>query len=499
MKITDQQVLLFRRLRRQGLTQDVAAAKSGMTAKTARNYEVGSLPSQIKQPRGWRTRKDPFETSWSSVVEPLLVNDEKGELRATTILEQLKARYPDEYTDKELRSLQRRLREWRALRGPEKEVFFPQVHQPGREAQLDFTHATELGVTIASEPLRHLFFELILTYSGYRYVQIAYSENFESLSDGLQAGFWAFGGVPTRVCHDSLSAATHELKKTNGRALTPRFAALLEHYQAQSRRVNVRRANENGVVESGHRTLKSALSQALIIRGNSDFATLALYLAFVADVVAALNGRCDARFREEQAELRPLPTAKIPSFTDFDVRVSRWSIIRVVTQVYSVPSRLVEHKVTVRLHPSEVEIIYNGQSVERFQRLHGRGVHRIDYRHLIASLVRKPGAFENYRYREELFPSLTFRKAYDAFKASRGERGHVDYLQTLYLAARTMEADVESALEILLEAGTPFDFAKVQALASPPPPQIEELVPPLQPDLEDYDGLLETPGEVHCG
>jgi len=496
---TDEQIARYRKLRKSGKSQELAAAMSAMTAKTARKYEVGLLPSQTKSPRVWRTRPDPFEKHWNTVVEPLLAKDEKAQLQATTVLEELKKADPELYTDKELRTLQRRVREWRAFQGPAKEVIFPQEHRPGREAQSDFTHATELEVTIAGEPLAHLFFELILNYSGHRYVQIAYSENFETLSDGLQAGFWAFGGVTEQVCHDSLSAATHELKKTGGRALTPRFAAVLKHLEVKSRRINVRKSNENGVVESGHRTLKNALNQALILRESRDFLKLAVYLEFVGEVVASLNGRCGQLFEEELASLRRLPTARIPSFTDFESRVSRWSIIRVVTQIYSVHSRLISEKVTVRLHPAEVEIIYKGQSVDRFPRLRGRGTYRIDYRHIIHSLVRKPGAWEGYRFREELFPTVVFRKAYDALRGFRGERGHVDYLQVLHLAAKTMEIDVETALTMLLEAGQPFGFADVEALVAPQEPRIEELVAPLEPKLEIYDELLEQMEACHVG
>jgi transposase len=487
---TDEQVARYRKLRESGKSQELAAAMSSMTAKTARKYEVGPLPSQTKAPRDWRTRPDPFQKDWDTVVEPLLAKDEKRVLQATTVLEELKKAKPDQYSDKELRTLQRRMREWRAVQGPPKEVFFPQDHRPGREAQMDFTHATELAVTIAGVPLAHLFFELILNYSGHRYVQIAYSENFESLSDGLQAGLWAFGGVPEQICHDSLSAATHELRKTGGRALTPRFAALIRHFKTRSRRIRVRKANENGVVESGHRTLKNALDQALIVRGSRDFPTLVTYLEFVAEVVAALNRRCAERFEEERASLQSLPYARIPSFTDFEARVSRWSIIRVATQIYSVPSRLIGEKVTVRLHPAEVEVIYKGKS-EKFPRLQGRGAHRIDYRHIIHSLVRKPGAFEGYRFREELFPTVVFRRAFDALKDSQGERGHVDYLQILNLAAKRMEVDVEAALEVLLEAGQSFRFSDVEALVEPAEPRTEELVAPLQPEPASYDALLE--------
>lgn len=490
MITTDQQVKLYRRLRQEGKSQELAAAKAGMTAKTARKYEVGPLPSQSKTPRTWRTRKDPFSKHWESVAEPLLKADKDRTLQGTTVLEELVRVDPELYDDSLLRSLQRRIREWRALQGPNKEVFFPQEHPPGYEAQLDFTHATELGVTIGGEAFKHLFFELVLNYSGHRHVQIAYSENFESLSDGLQSGFWSFGGVTERVCHDSLSAATHELKKSSGRKLTPRFAAVLDHFSLDSRRINVRRSNENGVVESGNKTLKSSLNQALIVRGDRDFVSLESYLEFVDGVVGKLNRKCANKFEEEVKYLRPLPSSRIPSFTDFVARVSCWSIIRVVTQVYSVPSRLIGEKVTVRLHPAEIEILFKGQSVERFPRLQGRGVHRIDYRHIVHSLVRKPGAFARYCYREELFPSLVFRKSYDALIVSRGERAHVDYLQILNLAAKNLETDVEVALSILLEEKKSFRFIDVEALVVNPEPRPETLVAPMTPDLSEYDALL---------
>lgn len=202
--ITDEQIKRYRSLRRAGRCQELAAAKAGMTAKTARNYEVGPLPSNLKKPRTWRTRKDPFQDHWEQVVVPLLQEDTDGKLQATTLLDELVEKHPERYDDSVLRTMQRRLRDWRALQGPVKEVFFPQEHVPGRESQMDFTHGTELEVTVAGEPLRHLFFELILSYSGWRYVQLAYSENFESLSDGIQSGFWEFvasrKGCATTAC-----------------------------------------------------------------------------------------------------------------------------------------------------------------------------------------------------------------------------------------------------------------------------------------------------------
>jgi hypothetical protein len=110
--------------------------------------------------RYWRTRPDPFAEVWAEEIEPLLRRDPDGVMRATTILEWLEERYPGRFNQGQIRSLQRRLRDWRAIHGPDREVFFPQEHPPGREAQLDFTHGQELRVTIGGEPFPHLFFEL---------------------------------------------------------------------------------------------------------------------------------------------------------------------------------------------------------------------------------------------------------------------------------------------------------------------------------------------------
>src|SRR5207247_1585623 len=175
----------------------------------------------------------------------------------------------DEYG--QLRTLEWRVRDWRAERGPDKEVYFPQEHLPGRMGSMDFTHATELGVTIMGVLFVHLFFQLVLAYSGWRFVDLAFGETFEALVKGLQGGLWALGGVPDKVRQDNLSAATHELAKTGGRALTRRFAEVVEHYGFESSRIRPGESHENGVVEKAHHLLKSALLQALLLRGSRDF------------------------------------------------------------------------------------------------------------------------------------------------------------------------------------------------------------------------------------
>jgi len=490
--VTDAQVRRLRQKRMEGKTQAAAAAAAGMSVRAARAWERGPLPSEAKRPRSWRTRSDPFAEVWASEIEPLLVRDTEGVLESTFLFEHLARRHPGRFAAGQVRTLQRRVREWRACQGPPREVFFPQVHPPGREAQIDFTHASELGVTIAGEPLAHLLFEFVLCASGWRFAQVAFGETFEALAQGLQSALWALGGVPEIVRSDNLSAATHELRQSGGRVLTERFAAVLAHYGLRSTRIHPGASHENGVVEQAHERLKSLLAQALVVRGSRDFPTRAAYQAFVDGVVAQLNERRAARIAEERAHLRALPPAALPSYTTTRAVVRRWSTIRVANRTYSVPSRLVGHEVEVRLHADKVEVFFAGRCLETMPRLRGEQDHRIDYRHVIWSLVRKPGAFARYRYREELFPSETFRRAYDALRVFRGERADVEYVRVLHLAASTLEASVERALRALLEAGEAFDYALVRDRVAPIRPEVPALPAPREPDFATYDALLTT-------
>ena len=429
---------------------------------------------------------------WSSDLLPLLEADEKGVLEAKTLLEVLKERHPDRFHDKYLRTLQRRVRDWRAEHGPPREVRFPQQHEPGREGAVDFTHGEELGVTILGEAFAHLLFHFVLSFSGWTWVTLAFAETFEALVAGVQGAVWSLGGAPHVLRSDNLSAATHELHG-GGRPLTKRFRAVLDHYGMSSTRINAGESHENGVAERTNGLVKSGVAQALVIRGSRDFESPAMYLAFVRDVVDRTRNRgIDAQLAEDRARLRPLPSAAVPCFTVFRPRVSLWSIIRVGKRGYSVPSRLIGHEVEARQHADVVEVLYRGRVIETMPRLRGAQEHRIDYRHVIWSLVRKPGAFARYKYREELFPSLVFRQAYDALR-SFGDRADVEYVRVLHLAASTYEATVERALVELLARGARFDYAAVKALAQPERPVLPKIILP-EPDLRDYDRLIAAGG-----
>jgi len=492
--VSDEQVRVLRKKRMQGKTLEAAASAAAMSERTARKWQRGELPSHAKKPRSWRTRVDPFVDVWSTEIEPLLERDVDGKLEAKTIFEELCRRRPGEFDAGQLRTLQRRVRIWRAERGPDREVYFPQEHRPGRLGAIDFTHGNELGVTIAGVAFAHLFFQFVLAYSGFRFVQLAYGETFEALLSGLQAAFFAAGGVPEILRLDNLSAATHELAKSGGRALTTRFAAVVDHYGFVASRIRPREAHENGVVEKANDTLKSAIDQALRLRGSRDFASIDAYVAFVEEIIETkFHAPHAKRISYELGRLRPLPSAKLPEYTRVLSRVRKWSTINIHRRIYSVPSRLIDHTVEARVYADRIEVRFGDKVVETMSRLRGEQMHRIDYRHVIWSLVKKPGAFAAYRYREDLFPSLVFRRGYDALRERRGDRADVDYVRILHLAASTSERVVEDALNALLHAGLAFDYAAVKSIAEPEQPVIPELrVGAL--DLRRYDALLVAGG-----
>ena len=333
-------------------------------------------------------------------------------------------------------------------------MYFPQEHPPGREAQFDFTHCGELKVTIAGQPYPHLLFQLILSHSGWRYAEVAAGETFLALQQGLQNALWTLGGVPQILRSDNLSAATHEVKHSRGRALNDNYAALLDHYGLRSTRINRGQSHENGVAEHAHyRLVEGKLEQKLLCLGS-------------------------------------LPPAPVPEYANYQSKVRKWSTIQVAGHSYSVPSRLIGKEVQIRLYADWVEVYYKSHLVERMERVRSEGEANVNYRHVIGSLVRKPGAFARYRFREQLFPTMHFRLTYDALRQWRRERADVEYVRILHLAATTMEATVDSALSLLLEAGESFDYAEVRDLAEPKAPEAPLLVWSGKPDLKIYDRLL---------
>ena len=485
--ITDGQVRLLMKRIQTEKSLAVAAAKAGMSEKTARRYrDLGKLPGEVRPVHDWRTRPDPFAAVWAEIRGHLEL---EPRLEARTLFEALQRQKPGEFADGQLRTLQRRVKTWRALEGPAREVYFPQVHTPGHLCESDFTHMTSLGITLAGRPFAHLVYHFVLTYSNWETGTICFSESFESLSDGLQNALWELGGVPAEHRTDRLTAAVH--KTEHPEEFTQRYEAMLRHYGLVGRKIQAGQANENGDVEQSHHRFKRAVDQSLLLRGSRDFADRGAYAAFVNQLLVRRNAGRKARFAEEQSALRALPSQRLDAGKRLLVRVGPSSTIRVQHNVYSVHSRLMGEQVEVRLGAESLEVWYAQRRVEVLPRLRGEKKHRIEYRHIIDWLVKKPGAFENYRYRDDLYPTSRFRVAADAVQRDLGARGNREYLGILQLAARESEVGVDDALRHLIDRGEAITVAAVAELVrSGDPLPHATAVTIAEVNLTCYDALL---------
>lgn len=494
MQTTDAQVRkLMKEYKKTGKIGE-SALRSGMSRNTGSKYlKSGKLPSELREPRTWRTRPDPFEEDWLEIERRLR---DAPELEAKALFEDLLERYPDRYHPGHLRTFQRRLKQWRASEGPERSVFFPQEHRAGEAFQTDFTWATKLGVQIGGEPFVHMLCHVVLPYSNWEWVTVCRSESLAAMKRGVQEAVFRLGRVCAYHQTDNSTAATHNL--TSGkRAFNDDYVEFIRHLGMEPRTIAVGEKNQNGDVEALHGALKRRLKQHLILRGSSDFASVEEYEAWLAEIMEKANRLRTRRFTEDLAAMKPVTADRVPEFTEIDVRVTSRSTIHVKYNVYSVPSRLIGEMVRVRMYDDRVEVYYGGKHQLTMERLLGRGGHRINYRHIIWSLVRKPGAFRLFKYREALFPSLTFRRAYDALCTTQGDRrGSLEYLRILHLAASTTESEVEAALELVLEEGALVRMEQIKALVdssgSLEPPK---MAPP-SVDLSCYDALLHSPQEV---
>jgi len=487
--VTDQQVRRLFKLVHTESSFGIAAAKSGMDEKTARKYiKLKRLPSELKKSHNWRTRTDPFEDVWPEIESML---DLIPGLEAKTLFEHLQRTYPGQFADGQLRTLQRRIKTWRACHGPAKQIYFPQIHYPGKLCQSDFTSMNQLGITIGGSRFDHLIYHFVLTYSNWETGTICFSESFESLSHGLQNALWQLGGVPQMHQTDCLTTAVQ--KTDHPETFTRRYQGLLDHYDLVGSKTNPSSPNENGDVEQRHHRFKRAVDQALLLRGSRDFADRQQYQCFLDELFDQLNAGRKDRFMKDQEKLRRLPGRRIDSFKKVTVKVGPSSTINIGHNTYSVNSRLIGETIQVRMHMDHLQIWYGQKKIDTLPRLRGEGKHAINYRHIIDSLVRKPGAFENYRYRDDLFPTTRFRIAYDSLKDRHGHLAAAkQYLKILHLAARESEAIVDDALRRLIQTDKLITAEEVIGIVCSKQ-QIEDvtLVEIAAVDLNSYDELLE--------
>ena len=494
MTATDAQVRIIMRERQQGKTQEQAAAKANLRSrKTVAKYEqLGELPRALQQPRQYRTRKNPFADDWETVTSKLAA---APTLEAKALFDWLCEQQAGKYQEGQLRTFQRHVAHWRALNQAQVAVL-EQVHRPGEVLQTDGVWLTELGVTIQGEPLAHLLIHSVLPYSNWEWGCIAQSESLAALRLGVQSTLQQLGAVPQYHQTDNSSAATcqpDETAVTSGtsqRGYTAGYLQLLDHYGMQPCTTHRRCPQENGDVEAGNGGLKRALEQHLLLRGNRDFESVAAYEAFVHGVMQRRNRARQTRLAEELAVMAPLPQASLITHTHQRVRVSRGSLIRVKHKVYSVPTSLIGHYVNVHIHEWHLDVYYQAHLVLSVPRVSGDQQHHINYRHVIDSLLRKPGGFRDYRYRDDLFPSLVFRQAWEQLNRWHPPRkADLTYLRILRLAARHLEVDVAAILRDLLRSGEPWDDTTVERQLHPDPQPLPQLTC-VPVNLTRYDQLL---------
>lgn len=468
-----------------------AALKAGMHRETAGKYvKIGQLPSERCIERAWRTRPNPFEAHWPEIEEMLC---EAPELEGKALFEWLCERHPGEYEEGQLRTFQRHVRRWRALSGPDREVYFPQHHVPGVRMETDFTCMNELRITIRGDRFDHRLCHNVLTYSNWEWATICQSESLLALRNGFQVALQQMGHVPKQHWTDHSTAATHELggDECGRRGFNTGYLEIMDHFGIEPRTINRSEPHENGDVESSNGALKRRIEQHLLLRGSRDFESGDDYRHFLEGVLHKANDRRRKRLGEELGAMKPLTSALLPEYVEERHPVTRWSTIQTDRRVYSVPSRLIGETVRVRRHEDRVEVFLGSEHQLSMPRLTGDQVHAINYRHVIEWLVRKPGAFAGYRFRQDLFPSLTFRRAYDQLcEVCSPRKADLEYLRILRQAARTMESEVERVLQELEQRGVAPRWNALMEFW--PVPQAPEMPPmaPLAVRLDEYDQLL---------
>lgn len=485
------------RERKKGKSQEQAAAKANLSSRqTVSKYEkLGLLPGQLQQPRAYRTRPDAFEEDWPKLEKMLA---DAPALEAKALFDWLCAQQPDKYQEGQLRTLQRRVSKWRAF-NQEQTATLDQVRTPGEMMQLDGTWMTALGVTIGGQPFKHLLMHAVLPYSNWEWGRVVQSESLGAVRLGLQSALVKLGYLPRIIQTDNSSAATRRLgrdeeekggKAGKKRAYTDEYLHILNHFGLEPQAIHVGASNENGDVESSNGAFKRAARQQLLLRGSRDFDSLEAYEAFLFSIMEKRNKGRQRRLADEVAVMKPLNATPLATSRKQQTRVSRGSLIRVMEKTYSVPTSLIGKRVTVYIHEWSLDIYYAGQLIESVPRLIGKEAHRVNYRHVIASLLRKPGGFRRYRYRDDLFPSLIFRRAWEELdKRYAPRRADLAYLRVLHLAARHLECDVAIALETLIEGGQAWNDADVASLLTVATAAVPMMEQPVA-QLHVYDRLL---------
>ena len=479
----------------------IAAAKAGISRATAYRIEADPrLPSQKKPPRE-RRRPDPLAGIWEAEIVPML--EAAPGLRAVGVFDEIVRRHP-ELGAGVRRTLERRIRMWRALEGPERDVIFRQEHPPGRMGLSDFTDVAELGVMISGEPLAHRLYHFRLAFSGFAHAHVVLGgESFVALAEGLQNALWALGGVPEQHRSDSLSAAFRNLDRDASEDQTKRYEALVAHYGMTPTRNNPGVAHENGSIESPHGHLKKVIEDELLLRGSRDFADLAAYRRFIDEVVGRRNARNRKQIEIERAVLKALPERRTADFEDARVIVTSSGGFILKKVFYTVPSRLIGHWLNVRLYDDRLVCLLGSSEVATLRRGRSPDHHKraqvVDYRHVIHALRRKPMALLNLVYRDQLFPRAAYARAFEALLAGESEKRACRTMVGLLALAhdRACEAELANVIDADLDAGRLPDLDRLRERFMPDAASIPEVVVELA-SLSLYDELATVTTPETC-
>lgn len=469
-----------------------ASMMAGLDRKTGAKYrDLNKVPSEIPKPsREHLTHEDPFDAIWPVVEKKLEL---ATNLQAKALFNWLKKQNPGMFQDTQLRTFQRRVKKWRATKGPDQEVFFAQDHRPGEAMQMDFTHCNKLGITINGVPFEHMLCHCVLPHSNWEWASVCRSESLIALRNGVQASLFKLGRYPEYLQTDSLTAATHDLGG-GARDFNKDYREFVAHFKMKPRRIAVRKCNQNGDVESSNNALKNCLKQHLILQESRDFKSIEAYEIWVRKIITENNIARSTKLADELKVMKKLTANAVKSYREEDVKVSRESTISILRNTYSVPSRLIGERLKVRVYDHHIEVLYGGSVQLKIERLLGRKKSRINYRHVIKSLVRKPGAFARYRYQSEMFPAVEFREAYDALHRhySTVYKADLEYLRILQKAAFESEEDVLNCLQLLQSQNILPDYDTIKALIKPQEIEAQELNIP-KPSLSEFDDLLDAP------
>lgn len=465
--ITNRQVDIYMNARQQGSTQEVAAAKSGISVRSGSDIENNKRQDPKAQRRYWRTRTDPLASVWEAELEPLL--NASPRLQAITLLEHLQSKYPGKFEDNILRTLQRRVKEWRALKGPDKEVMFRQEHFAGRLGLSDFTQLKQTTITIAGEVFNHLLYHFRLIYSKWSYLKVTVGgESYSALAEGLHEALNRLGGSPAEHRTDSLSAAYKNLSQDEQRDITERYQQLCAHYGMKATRNNRGQSHENGGIESPHGHLKRRIEQAFILRGSNDFSSIEAYQSFIDEVVKQHNQRNATSIHLEKPTLNQLPNYQAITYTEVRAVVSSSSTIDVRRVTYTVPSRLQGETLNVRLYDKRLECYLGSKPVIILERVYPKGKYtrerQVDYRHVIGSLIKKPQAFRYSRLREDLLPNPDYQRIWKHVDATMSAEAACKFIVGLLHLAYSENCESELATRVLtlIDQGQSLSLSSLQ-------------------------------------